>query len=98
MIGKVEDGFLKTFQWSQRPHLISTPYFEKILEANFSKDAICFIEDKMHGVIQSDVSKHGLAGWNQHRIYIYHPEGNIKRSYHLDGRAGEAKWDDTQKW
>lgn len=98
MIGKVEDGFLKTFQWSQRPHLISVPYFERILQTNFSPDAICFIEDKMHGIIQDDVKRHGLAGWNQHRIWIYHPEGNIKRSYHLDGRAGAEKWDGSQKW
>lgn len=98
MIGRPENGFLRTFQWSQRPHLISVPYFERILQANFSPDAICFIEDKMHGVVQDDVQKYNMAGWNQHRIYIYHPEGNIKRSYHLDGRAGGEKWDNKQKW
>lgn len=98
MIGDVENSFLKTFQWSQRPHIISVAYFERILTNYFTTEAICFIEDKMHGVVQEDVNKHGTAGWNQHRIYIYHPEGNIKRSYHLDGRAGGKKWDGAQTW
>lgn len=98
MIGEVENGFLKTYQWSQRPHLITTAYFDSILQKNFTEDAICFIEDKMHGVIQDEVSRFGLNGWYQHRIWIYHPEGSIKRSYHLDGREGEAKWDNTQTW
>jgi len=31
------------------------------------------------------------------RVAIYMPdEGNIKRSYHLDGRRGEAKHDESQ--
>lgn len=98
MLGQPENGFLKTYQWSQRPHLISVPYFENILEQNFSEDAICFIEDKMHGVVQNDVLTHGMSAWYQHRIWIYHPDGNIKRSYHTDGRAGGEKWDDTQTW
>ena len=98
MIGEVENGFLKTYQWSQRPHLITTAYFDSILQKNFTEDAVCFIEDKMHGVVQDEVSRFGLNGWYQHRIWIYHPEGSIKRSYHLDGREGEAKWDNTQTW
>lgn len=98
MIGDIENGFLRTSQWSQRPHLISKAYFDRVLNDNFSEDAICFIEDKMHGVVSEAWNVYGKQGWLQHRVWIYHPEGNIKRSYHTDGRAGEQKWDDKQKW
>lgn len=98
MIGKPENGFLRTCQWSQRPHLTSRAYFERILCDNFSEDAVCFIEDKMHGIVHEAYLINGMPGWFQHRLWIYHPEGNIKRSYHTDGRAGGEKWDNTQKW
>lgn len=98
IIGEVENGFLRTAQWSQRPHLIATPYFNRILDQYFSPDAICFIEDKMHGIVWEDYKIYGTMGWNQHRLWIYHPDGNIKRSYTTDGRQGEPKWDNTQTW
>lgn len=97
MIGKPENGLLKTVQWSQRPAICSTAYYKRIIENCFSKDAKCFIEDKMHGIILDDWQKYGIMGWNQHKLFIYYPNGlNIKRSYTTDGRNGEAKYDDSQ--
>jgi hypothetical protein len=65
----------------------------------FSPKAKCFIEDKMHSVVQSAYINDGFLGWSQHRLHIYHPKGNnIKRSYNLDGRAGGPKYDETQIW
>lgn len=79
----------RTTQWSQRPHLASTTYYRNMLVSNFSPGARCFIEDRMHSVAQ----RHPRS----HRVAIYMPdEGNIKRSYHLDGRRGEAKHDESQ--
>ena len=78
----------RTIQWSQRPHLTSTEYYRCIMEKYFSKDAKTMIEDKMHGVVQDE-------GWDKHKLWIYTPEGNIKRSYHLDGRGNESKYDMT---
>lgn len=98
MVGEVDEGFLRTSQWSQRPHLISKEYFEKILNNHFSGNAICFIEDKMHGIVSEDYIIHGYPGWEKHKLAIYHPRGGIKRSYHTDGRAGESKWDNKQIW
>jgi hypothetical protein len=98
MVGEVEDGFLRTVQWSQRPHLASKAYYARILGSYFSPDAVCFIEDKMHGIVHEAWIIDGMNGWYQHRLWIYHPDGNIKRSYHTDGRAGEEKWDNTQTW
>jgi hypothetical protein len=91
MIGEPEDGFQKTIQWSQRPHLARTDYYKKIMDENFSKKSNAFIEDKMHGVVQHQA-------WEKNKIVIYHPEGDIKRSYHLDGRGGQEKYDDRQVW
>jgi hypothetical protein len=89
MLG-LEDGFMKTVQWSQRPHLSLTKYYREIVLP--ACDEKTFIEDKFHGVVQDD-------GWDKHKLWIYHPEGNIKRSYHLDGRAGTRKFtSDDDAW
>ena len=89
MLG-LEDGFMKTVQWSQRPHLSLTKYYREVVLP--ACDEKTFIEDKFHGVVQDD-------GWDKHKLWIYHPEGNIKRSYHLDGRAGTRKFtSDDDAW
>lgn len=91
--------FTRTSQWSQRPHITSLAYYRRILDSHFTADARCFIEDRMHGVVDNAFRQDGMAGWLQHRLHIYTPEGgNIKRSYTTDGRAGGPKYDDTQVW
>jgi hypothetical protein len=99
MMHSHDGGFIRTSQWSQRPHIASVAYYRRILDSHFSADAKCFIEDKMHGVLDQAYILDGIAGWNQHRIHIYDPgngNGNMKRSYHTDGRAGERKYDERQ--
>jgi hypothetical protein len=92
-----DSGFIRTSQWSQRPHIALVAYYRRIMDNHFTQNARCFIEDKMHGVLDEAYRVDGLPGWNQHRVHIYDPgNGNIKRSYHTDGRAGEPKYDDTQ--
>jgi hypothetical protein len=90
--------FIRTSQWSQRPHVASVAYYRRILGSHFSPNARCFIEDKMHGVVDEAFNLDGMLGWNQHRLHIYAPKGNMKRSYHTDGRAGAPKYDDSQVW
>jgi glycosyltransferase involved in cell wall biosynthesis len=86
----IDNGFMKTNQWSQRPHLSLTKYYRETV-LPFS-DEKTFIEDRFHGKVQDDL-------WNKHRLWIYHPEGNIKRSYHLDGREGTRKFTvDDEVW
>lgn len=99
MIGSPDPGssLLKTVQWSQRPHIASTAFYRRILTEQFSVKTRSFIEDLLHGRVHEDYLKNGEMGWNQWRLHIYHPGNkNIKRSYHLDGRQGAKKWDDTQ--
>lgn len=97
MLGEVEDGFLKTFQWSQRPHLASTKMYKIIMEL-FTSESNCFIEDKAHGLLQDLVNEQGMAGWEKWKVHIYHPKGNIKRSYNLDGRKDDKKFEAEQIW
>jgi hypothetical protein len=89
----IEDGFMKTAQWSQRPHISTVKYYKDfILDACGEKT---FIEDVVHGKIQDDIipyDEFSNDGWEKHKLWIYHPEGNIKRSYHLDGRQGTRKF------
>ena len=75
----------RTHQWSQRPHLADSRYYVAILAAHFSDDARTMIEDKMHSVAQRNPRANRLA--------IYHPDGNIKRTYHLDGRGDAPKFE-----
>jgi hypothetical protein len=87
-----------TCQWSQRPHVASAAFYRRVLNC-FSADSAAFIEDRMHSVCHEAYKLDGVAGWRQWRLGLYSPtkwDGNIKRSAHLDGRAGEAKHDDTQ--
>ena len=84
---------VRTVQWSQRPHLASTVFYKRILDEHFSWMAKSFIEDKMHSVVLTAWDLQQLHGWNLFKLWIYHPEGNIKRSYNLDGRGDEKKYD-----
>jgi hypothetical protein len=86
----LEDGFMRTTQWSQRPHLSTVEYYRDVV-LPFSEEKT-FIEDRFHGKVQDD-------SWDAHKLWIYHPEGNIKRSYHLDGRQGTQKFTvDDEAW
>lgn len=93
---KQKGDFLQTIQWSQRPMLSSLAYYKSVVLPAVPEKS--FIEDHFHGVVQSDYYEDGELGWYRHRLWIYHPGKNIKRSYHLDGRAGTRKFtsdDDT---
>lgn len=83
----------KTYQWSQRPHLASVAFYRVMLDHYFHPDSLTMIEDVMHGVLIEAVKKDGIMGWHNFRLWMYHPEGNIKRSYHMDGRGADPKYE-----
>lgn len=101
MLGDIEEiagaKVRKSFQWSQRPHLASTAFYKKILKDYFSDNSRAFIEHGLYGEMLKDVQNDGLMGWYNWRYYIYTPTepdpNNIKRSYDLNGRDGEAVYD-----
>jgi hypothetical protein len=89
--------YIRTSQWSQRPHLASVAYYRRILASHFSPQARGFIEDRMYGILEQAYVLDGLNGWLQHRVHIYAPdEANTKYSYTTDGRQGDPKWDESQ--
>lgn len=91
--------FVRTSQFSARPHLAAADYYERILADHFSPEARCFLEDKMHGICSEAYIVDGMNGWSDHRLWIYHPDGgNIKRSLHTDGRAGGPKFESEQRF
>lgn len=84
----------RTVQWSSRPHLADTEFYRQLIGGYFGVESRTFTEDVLHGVVDQAWREHGEDGWDEFRLWIYSPPGDIKRSTHLDGRAGEAKFDD----
>lgn len=75
--------FVKTVQYSQRPHLALRSTYDRLL-GTISDSARTYIEDAVYGTVAN-------SAWETWRPVIYAPQGGMKRSYHLDGRAGEEK-------
>lgn len=84
---------MRTIQWSQRPHLASVAWYRELLGRWFPADEKDFIEDVVYGRLITAHERDGDMGWMGWRTWIYTPDGDIKRSYHTDGRAGEDKFD-----
>lgn len=95
MIEQPEDDIWATYQWSQRPHVADTEWYKQILDNYFPPLAKTMIEDKMYGVLESAYRDRGRPGWDDFRVWLYYPEGDIKRSFHLDGREGEPKYEES---
>lgn len=86
----------ETFQWSQRPHVASVAFYRRLLDTYFPPGSKTMLEDVLHSPLQVAVRTDGRPGWNQWRCYLYSPEGpNMKRSYHLDGRGDEPKYENV---
>lgn len=82
---------LRTCQWSQRPHLAAADTYRQLLRTYFGPAARTMIEDCLHGVFANAFDLHGEDGWGRVPLWIYAPEGGIRRSGHLDGRDGDPK-------
>lgn len=82
--------FLRTRQWSGRPHLASSKYYREIAD-KYWDDQPRFIEHIMYGLVAE-----GGDNYDEHRLHMYAPPGTMVRSKHLDGRRyGAANYDPT---
>lgn len=80
--------FLRTRQWSGRPHLASTKWYREIADKYFD-DKPRFIEHILYGIIVD-------GNYDEFRLHIYAPNGTLVTSKHLDGRRyGAEKYDPT---
>lgn len=82
---------LGTIQWSQRPHLAATSFYRQTIRRYFGRKSRTMIEDVMHGVVQTAARE---GAWGMFRLFMYAPDGDMKRSTHLDGRGDDPKFDD----
>lgn len=76
-------SFLRTYQWSGRPHLARTDFYQNIA-AKYWNNEPRFIEHIMYGVVVE-------GKYDEFRLHLYAPEGTLVRSKHLDGRRYGAK-------
>lgn len=84
---------MKTVQWSQRPHVSTKEFYERILYDHFSENARSMIEDVMHGVVHAPYCDRGRAAWSDFKLWMYTPSvDDMKRSTNLDGRGDEEKY------
>ncbi len=87
---KEVDGvrFVRTIQWSQRPHIALSDWYRKILKDHFGPEHKTMIEDVMHSVVQCAYHE---KEYDTFGLTIYTPEGIQLRSYHSDGRKDDVK-------
>lgn len=89
--------FVRTVQYSARPHLIKTDKFRDLVHTFFGSGARTFLEDTLYGALQytgTNATGHKAVkeAWDKHRMAVYAPKGSWKRSEHLDGRGGDPKY------
>lgn len=84
---------IRTRQWSQRPHLASTDTYRRLIRTYFGTESRTMIEDVMHGIVEHAWITRGFDGWLDWRLWIYHPDGDTKRSTHLDARGDDPKFE-----
>lgn len=75
---------LATAQWSQRPHIARTDWYRSMLAERFDDGDRTMIEDVVHSDAQTDPDRFRLAIYSP-------PAGTLRRTLHLDGRAGRPK-------
>jgi hypothetical protein len=75
-------SYIRSIQWTQRPHLASADFYRRMLQNYFTKDSRTFIEDR--------VAPQVTEAW---KLVLYTPEGSIRRTWTDDGRAGDPKYE-----
>jgi hypothetical protein len=75
--------FLRTRQWSGRPHLASSEFYRTII-AKYWTDYPQFIEHRMYGIVVD-------GAFDEFRLHIYAPPETLVRHKHTDGRRRGAE-------
>ena len=86
---------IRTFQWSQRPHLARTDFYRQIMRSFFTPTSRTFIEDRVHPAVLLDRAANGDQAWENWRLMYYAPyeNGTIRRTWTSDGRESDPKYD-----
>jgi len=75
--------------WWQRPHLAKTSLYRDRIMPLFTEQSRTMIEDPLYPVVWSDYTANGWGNW---KLWAYTPEGNMRRSGHLDSRGDDPKY------
>ena len=85
--------YVRTVQWSQRPHIARCSFYADLMSRFFSSDARTMLEDVLYPAEEFAWRKHGMeSAWREWKTVLYAPEGGYVRSGHLDGRADDPKY------
>jgi hypothetical protein len=79
---------LRTRQWSGCPHLASSEWYRKTITRYFDPACRCFVESVLFGVIGTSVGRDEKL-WDNWRLWMYAPEGNMHRFSPLPGRGSD---------
>lgn len=82
----------RTYVWWQRPHLASAAFYRDRVMPVFPPESRTMIEDRMLQLVENDYLDRGEPAWWDWRLFLYTPEGSIKRSSHLDSRGDDPKY------
>jgi len=82
----------RTTAWWARPSLGSTRWWREKLMPLFGRDARTMLEEVIYSVVAVECQVHGEAGWWDWRLWCYTPEGDMRRSGHLDSRGSDQKY------
>lgn len=84
--------YLRTAQWSQRPHLARTSWYRAVMDTYFAPECRCYVEEVLQPVADHwNIGVGRMPDPQQHifRLGIYAPMADsIQRSTHLDARQG----------
>lgn len=83
----------RTFAWWQRPHVAPTRLYRDRIMPMFPLTSRTMIEDRVYGPIEQECRRGDGAGWWDWRMFVYAPEGSLRRSGHLDSRETDPKFD-----
>lgn len=97
-----ERPYLRTVQWSQRPHIARVDWYRDVMRRYFGAESRTMIEDVLHGVIQHTFTGNRPAlrrGFDKWGVAVWAPDAsNIKHSTHLDARQDDPKYPMYQKY
>lgn len=85
---------IRTWQWSQRPHVASADFYRRFLKMYFSENCRTMIEDRMYDVLMHSRAVIGDEAWKDWKLMYYAPtEGRtIRRTWTEDGRGKDPKF------
>lgn len=88
------DGFIRTVQWSSRPHIARTEYYRWLLAEYFEWGKRAFTEHVLFGKIIEEYDLNGFYGWQKFGMALYAPDpANLRRSANLDGRGKDKVYE-----